>query len=176
MNSQIFKITFLNQLKYIWFFLIPPIFSLYYFISDFIGGGYGFSFNEVLNFICLTIFFLVVTLAIFTPFYVMHITYFNLDKKKIIEYDPYKMTWKITENGIISIFYTNDISKVINHWAGNLFSLRLIDTYNFSVFVLKNGKEYTITCLTLDFNKLRKLVPKNKIIETKHGIPLLSVK
>ncbi len=93
----------------------------------------------------------------------LHYTYYKLDNNKSITIDE-ALNVTISNNLDIISFCLNELDCIINVHSG-LQNRTPWNDYNFSIFKLKNGAEYSVTCLILDLNEIEKLFPKEVIVK-----------
>jgi hypothetical protein len=149
MNTFILKP--INHLKYSWislmFLLMVPCVSI--FTGDL----------DILTFIILW--------AFSGLFYFwglkLHYTYFKLDRYKSITIDE-ALNVTISNNLDINSFCLDELDCIINIHSG-LQNRTPWNEYNFSIFKLKNGQKFTITCLILDLEEIEKYFPKEVILK-----------
>ncbi|MDP3462542.1 MAG: hypothetical protein Q8S18_07120 [Bacteroidales bacterium] len=149
--------TLMKHLNYIWislmFFLIAPGIYLY---SEIKG-------QDNASFVLILMIWIVMGLFYSVGFR-LHFSYFLNDKRKRIIIDELNVTIKDRADSVS--FRIDDIDSITNHHSG-LSNRTPWNVYEFSVFKLKNGKEFTITCLLLDLQTIIDTFP-NKILTKKN--------
>lgn len=93
----------------------------------------------------------------------LHYTYYKLNKNKSITIDE-ALNVPISNNLDINSFCLNELDCIINIHSG-LQNRTPWNEYNFSIFKLKNGQKFIITCLILDLDEIEKLFPKEIIVK-----------
>lgn len=93
----------------------------------------------------------------------LHFTYFKLDRNKSITIDD-ALNVSITNNSNINTFSFGELDGIINIHSG-LQNKTPWNEYNFSIFKLKNGQKFIITCLILDLDEIEKLFPEEVIVK-----------
>ncbi len=165
-NEKRYKITYMNHLKYIWislmFFLIVPGICLF----SVIKGQDNFSFTLTL------LLWIVYGLFYFIGFK-MHFSYYTNDKNKNVIIKDFNIT--IIDKMNTFSFSMDDIDSITNHHSG-LNNRTPWNDYEFSVFRLKNGKEFIITCLLLDLETIIDTFPNKIVIKKNHFIATLNKK
>jgi hypothetical protein len=165
-SEEIYKMTFRKHLNYIWislmFFLIAPGIYLYSLVN---GQSNG-------SFILILIIWIVFGLFYINGFR-LHFSYYRYDKnKRIIIYNS---NITISDNTDSYSFSNDDIDSITNHHSG-LHNRTPWNDYGFSVFRLKNGKEFIITCLLLDWETIIDKFPTKSLIQKSYFIATLTKK
>lgn len=93
----------------------------------------------------------------------LHYTYFKLDRYKSITIDE-ALNVSISNNLSFNSFSLDEIDCIINIHSG-LQNKTPWNDYNFSIFKLKNGAHYPVTCLIIDLDEIEKLFPKEFIVK-----------
>lgn len=102
----------------------------------------------------------------------LHYTYYQNDKNKIIEFDI-DSNMIIHQNGYSEKINKSYIEEIINYQSG-LNNLTPWNNYEFSVFKLKNGKTFIVTCLLLDIDIIIERFQTPKLIKKSYFIASLN--
>jgi hypothetical protein len=165
-NEKIYKMTFRKHLKYIWislmFFLIAPGILLYSLIT-------GQSSSSLMP-----IFVIWIVLGLFYIIgFMLHFSYYRCDSTKSVIIDKLKVT--ISDKNGSYLFNNDEIDSITNHHSG-LNNRTPWNDYEFSVFRLKNDREFTITCLLMDLETINEIFPGKPLIKKNHFIASLTKK